>query len=147
MNNATFSIKHRIELEAEPARVYAAISTQAGIASWWTPMVATESRVGSVATVRFGDGEHGADMRVDALTVGEQVRWHCVDGAWKGLNFTFSIASHDRGSVLHFENSGWPDDGDFYMHCNAKWGFFLTVSLKQLLEKGTGVPHPNDPSI
>ena len=43
--------------------------------------------------------------------------------------------------------AGWLDDGDFFMHRNAKWGFLLAVSLKQFLESGTGVPHPGDPSI
>ncbi|MGH1347790.1 MAG: SRPBCC family protein [Nannocystales bacterium] len=147
MNNQTFSIKHRIELDVKPASVYDAVSTQAGLASWWTTMVETSGELGSLAAFRFGDGEHGADMRIDTLTEGMLVRWHCVDGPWKGLDFTFDIQPHERGSVLRFENSGWPETGDFYMHCNAKWGFFLAVSLKQLLETGAGVPHPDDPRI
>ncbi|MFT5434337.1 MAG: hypothetical protein ACI9OJ_005050 [Myxococcota bacterium] len=63
------------------------------------------------------------------------------------MRFVFDIVEHERGAVLRLSNERWTDDGDFYMHCNAKWGFFLAVSLKKYLEDGTGQPHPQDPSI
>jgi hypothetical protein len=57
------------------------------------------------------------------------------------------VSPHERGSVLRFYNGGWPAQDDFYMHCNAKWGLFLAVSLKQYLEEGRGVPHPQEARI
>jgi len=143
----THAIKHRIEIEASPEQLYAAISQQQGLAAWWTPMVEAEPELGSVARFRFGDGKHGPDMRIDTLEPGAAVGWHCVDGPWKGMDMRFEIAAHERGSVLRFTHDGWPEADDFYMHCNAKWGFFLAVSLKGYLECGEGAPHPRDPSI
>ncbi len=147
MSDSTFSIRHRIEVEATPSALYSAISTQEGLSSWWTPMTEASPEVGTVARFRFGDGKHGPDMRIDELVEDQRVVWRCVDGPWKDMAFHFNVSSHERGAVLHFVHEGWPDNGDFYMHCNAKWGFFLAVILKNYLEKGTGAPHPQDPSI
>ncbi len=143
----TYSIHHRVELEASPEALYAALSSQEGIASWWTPMVEAEATVGSTAAIRFGDGKHGPDMRVDELIENERVVWTCTEGPWPGMQFIFSIASHERGAVLLFDHIGWPEVNDFYRHCNTKWGYFLACSLKPYLENGTGAPHPQDPSI
>ncbi len=147
MTNTTFSIKHRIELEAKPSDLYRALSDRDGLAAWWTPMVETDSSSGSTAQFRFGDGKHGPDMRIDELSPHKVVAWHCVEGPWKGMDFRFDIQEHERGAALNFSNTGWPEQSEFYMHCNAKWGFFLAVSLKRYLETGTGVPHPDDPKI
>ncbi len=143
----THSIHHRVEFDASPESLFAALSTQEGIASWWTPMVTAEARAGSTATMRFGDGEHGPDMRIDELVPGKRVVWTCTEGPWPGMQFVFAIAKHERGSVLLFDHHGWPEVSDFYRHCNTKWGYFLACSLKPYVESGTGAPHPADPSI
>jgi hypothetical protein len=142
----SFAIRHRVELESSTDAVLAALTTEEGLAAWWTPMVKTTPEVGTIAEFRFGDGAHGPDMRITKFSE-ECVAWRCVEGPWKGMDFTFTIDSHNRGSVLVLEHAGWTDQGDFYMHCNTKWGYFLAVSLKQYLETGTGHPHPEDPSI
>ena len=143
----TYSIHHRVEIEAAPEQLYSALSTQDGIARWWTPMVKAQATVGTTAEIRFGDGKHGPDMRIDELIPNERVAWTCQGGPWPGMRLVFSIQPHERGSVLVFDHDGWPEVSDFYRHCNTKWGFFLAVSLKGLLERGQGAPHPQDPSI
>jgi len=142
--NTTYAIKHRMEVEASPEALYTALTTEQGLASWWTPMISTE---GSVIKFRFGDGKSGADMRVDETIPEERVVWTCIDGPWPEMRFIFSIAPHERGAVLHFDHEGWSEEGDFFRHCNMKWGYFLASSLKPLLESGKGAPHPLDPSI
>lgn len=87
-------------------------------------------------------------MRVVSTIENKEVRWQCINGPWAETGeFVFSISEDKRGCCLHFSHHGWQQTDDFYQHCNAKWGFFLVVSLKQYLESGTGLPHPNDPSI
>lgn len=147
MNDSQFAIRHRIEVEVPPEALYEAIATPEGIAAWWTPRVSGESREGGVLAMRFGDGDLGPDMRVEALRPAALVEWTCVEGPWKGMRFSFDIAPHPRGSVLAFRNTGWADASDFHMHCNSKWGFFLAVSLKSYLETGRGQPNPADPAI
>lgn len=141
-------ILHRIVIEVSPEKVYNALTDQDQLSSWWT-IASTEGKVGSVASFSFGpDGEHKVNMEIIELILNERVCWKCVNGPWVNTeSFKFDIQEDKRGTVLKFRHTGWAESDEFYMHCNSKWGFFLAVSLKDLLEKGTGKPHPHDPDI
>ena len=139
------SILLKIKIETSPEALYNALSTQAGLSSWWT----RAEQEGENFHFFFGpDGGHRVTMRVISSTPGREVRWQCVNGPWveKG-EFVFLLETTQGGVYLDFAHHGWPETDDFYKHCNAKWGFFLVVSLKDYLETGSGLPHPNDPSI
>lgn len=141
-------ILHRIVIEAEPKDVYKALIEQEKLSGWWTRATA-EGEKGSIASFFFGpDGSHQVDMEIQELIANKRVEWKCVSGPWAETDyFRFDIAKDERGTELKFAHSGWQKNDEFFMHCNSKWGFFLTVSLKNLLEKGKGQPHPEDPSI
>ena len=141
-------ILHRIIIEAAPKKVYNAITQKDQLSAWWTRSTG-EGTAGSIASFFFGpEGEHQVKMEITKLVPNKQVCWKCIEGPWVDTQaFQFSIQADERGSALQFSNSGWPEANEFFMHCNSKWGFFLTVSLKNLLEKGKGQPHPNDPNI
>ena len=141
-------ILHRIVIEASPEKVYRALTDQDQLSAWWTK-AETDAKAGSVANFYFGpNGEHKAAMEITELVPNERVSWKCVDGPWVGTEaFHFDIQADERGSALQFSNTGWAEPDGFFMHCNSKWGFFLTVSLKNLLETGVGQPHPNEPNI
>ena len=141
-------ILHRIIIEAPPEKVYKALTEQAQLSAWWTK-AETEVKTGAIASFFFGpNGEHKIEMKITDLAPNKRVGWKCVSGPWVDTEaFQFNIQADDRGSALQFSHSGWAESNEFFMHCNSKWGFFLTVSLKNLLEKGTGQPHPNDPNI
>lgn len=138
----------RIEMETTPGKLYQALSTEEGLTGWWTK-TRTSGKLNERASFYFGDGgEHQVDMQITELVEDQQVSWKCVSEPWQGTGeFSFTIQPHERGSVLLFAHRDWPEPSEFYMHCNAKWGFFLVTSLKQYLETGTGQPHPADPSI
>jgi len=143
-----YSILHKIIIETKPEKLYEALTSQEGLSAWWTKATAT-GEAGSINSFFFGPGgEHQVDMEIRTLKPNELVSWKCVGGPWAetGL-FNFAIEADERGSVLHFSHEGWDQPDDFYQHCNSKWGFFLTVSLKNYLEKGLGQPHPEDPNI
>ncbi|MBV1911739.1 MAG: hypothetical protein KUG78_20775 [Kangiellaceae bacterium] len=97
----------------------------------------------------FGpNGDHQVKMTIKQLVPHSKVVWQCAEGPWIDTgNFEFTIEPDERGAQLKFAHLDWPTADEFYMHCNSKWGFFLTVSLKNLLEKGKGNPYPMDPSI
>ena len=141
-------ILHRVIIEASPEKVYSALTEQAQLSAWWTKAV-TEKKIGSVASFLFGpNGEHKIEMEITDLVSNERVCWKCVAGPWVDTGaFQFNIQADERGSALQFSNLGWAEANEFFMHCNSKWGFFLTVSLKNLLEQGNGQPHPHDPNI
>jgi hypothetical protein len=48
--------------------------------------------------------------------------------------------------IILFKHEDWKEPVEFMHHCSTKWGIFL-MSLKSLLETGTGAPDPNDIKI
>lgn len=139
-------ILHRVIIEALPAQVFSALTTQQGLSDWWTRAAISPD---NIVSFMFGpNGEHVVKMAVEQLVPDKKVVWRCVEGPWVDIGeFVYDIIEDERGSVVLFSHTGWQKADDFYRHCNSKWGFFLATSLKELLETGTGKPHPADPDI
>ncbi|MEO9943885.1 MAG: SRPBCC domain-containing protein [Paraglaciecola sp.] len=139
------SILHKIVIETSTEKLFQSINSTKELSGWWTKA----EQDGEQITFLFGpDGEHQVIMSLITAVPDQEIKWQCLAGPWadKG-EFVFLISEHERGACLDFSHHGWEETDDFYKHCNAKWGFFLVVSLKQYLETGKGLPHPNDPSI
>ena len=140
-------ILHRIGAKAPQDRTYEALSTREGLAAWWTNRTQGEAgRVGGVLQFRFEAG--GFDMKVTALEPGALVRWQVVDGPaeWIGTTIEFELRTEGAFTLVHFSHRGWKEPSDGLRHCSTKWAVFL-LSLKTLLETGTGAPEPNDTKI
>jgi len=73
------------------------------------------------------------------------VEWRCVGGPaeWVGTSVTFDLTAHEDETVVMFAHSNWREPGEFMAHCSARWAYFL-ISLKLLVETGTGTPFPED---
>lgn len=148
----TTSISHRIGIKAPTADVYQALSTIAGIGSWWTQDVTGESEVGGRFHVRFlnTDGVQlgSMEIRVVSLQPEVSVQWSVESGPseWVGTNVTFALKQEGEYAIVLFSHSGWREMVEFTAHCSMKWATFL-MSLKQLLENGRGMPSPLDLKI
>ncbi len=138
-------IFHKINIDASPEKLFQALTTENGLSSWWTKAEKNNENI----TFSFGpDGEHKVVMALLSKIPNKEIKWQCSGGPWEEKGeFTFSITENENGSSLDFSHIGWPEIDDFYKHCNAKWGYFLVVSLKEYLETGVGAPHPKDPNI
>ena len=60
------SIQRTIELKSAPAKVWSAITTADGLASWFGDTARIDLRPGGEAQMTFG-GEHTANMRVERV--------------------------------------------------------------------------------
>jgi uncharacterized protein YndB with AHSA1/START domain len=73
-------ILHRVGINASPEKLYEALSSQKGLAGWWTRNAKATPEVGTVNEFRFGDRGF-SHMNVAELVPGTRVRWKCGDGA------------------------------------------------------------------
>jgi uncharacterized protein YndB with AHSA1/START domain len=140
-------ILHRIGVkDSSPDKVYDALTTIDGLAGWWTTETTGSTELGGVIEFRFVAG--GFDMRVDELAPAERVRWQVVGGPdeWVGTTVTWEINQLDDYTIVLFSHTGWAEPGEFMHHCSTKWAIFL-MSLKALVETGTGNPAPDDVQI
>jgi len=137
------SIWHRLTIKASPETVYQALTTQQGLAGWWTPDTTAAPETGSIARFAFGP-DYYKEMKVTALEPSKQVQWLCITGfeEWIGTTITFDIESHEQGAVLTFHHDGWKAYSRGFAVCSYDWAMFLR-SLKILCETGKGLPYPH----
>jgi uncharacterized protein YndB with AHSA1/START domain len=142
------NILHRVAVEnASTQTVYEALATVEGLAGWWTRDTSGDPDVvRGVIRFRFPSG--GFDMVVRELVPGKAVRWEVIDGPdeWIGTEVSFELTQADAFTIVLFEHRGWKEPVEFMYHCSTKWATFL-MSLKQLVEAGSGAPAPRDMKI
>ena len=141
-------ILHRIGVEqSSPEQVYDALTTIDGLSAWWTEETTGTTEPGGVIEFRFGPAG-GFDMKVEELDPGRLVRWEVVDGPpeWIGTTVRWELKQEGEYVIVLFAHQGWKEQVEFMSHCSTKWATFL-MSLKQLVETGTGAPAPADVKI
>jgi uncharacterized protein YndB with AHSA1/START domain len=140
-------ILHRVGVVAPLDDVYRAITTPGELARWWTIDTQGESEVGGKLSFRFGD-VGGFDMEVVELDPNGRVRWSVIGGPeeWIGTEIDWHLTQSNEYTIILFEHRGWREPVEFMYHCSTKWATFL-MSLKELVETGTGKPAPGDLQI
>ncbi|TDB82735.1 SRPBCC domain-containing protein [Micromonospora sp. KC721] len=140
-------ILHRVGIKTPtPHKVYDALTTVEGLASWWTDDTKGDGDVGGVLRFRFPVG--GFDMEVVELRPSERVAWRVVDGPeeWIGTTIDWDLRQAGDYTIVLFRHQGWREPVEFMHHCSTKWATFL-MSLKSLVETGEGAPAPRDVPI
>ena len=132
-----------VPMAADPESVYRALTTQEGLASWWTQAVEAEPGVGAVNEFRFEGGQVVMRMKVADLAAPEKVVWEVQDPAppeWGGTRVTYDIRPTEEGVQLVFGHRGWDSTEGSFPAINYNWAYYLT-SLKEYVEGGVGFPH------
>ncbi len=142
-----FDINHQVGIKVSPEKVYEALTTNEGLAKWWTTDTSGAGEVGSVIEFRFNGG--GPDFMISELTKNETVKWKhsgCMPEAWVGTEIVFHLRVENEQTFVRFTHSSWKESTNFMAHCSTKWAVFL-ISLKEALETNKGRPFPNDIQI
>ena len=136
------AIRHNVAIKATPEIIYKAITTQEGLANWWTNDTAAKPEVGFVNVFIFG--KYRNEMKVTKLIDDKKVEWECVNSIeeWIDTTISFELEKKDGRTILHFAHAGWRAVTDTFAGCNYDWALFLK-SLKDLCETGTGTPYQN----
>ena len=137
------TIHHVLDLDGDAAQVWQALTSQAGLAGWWTDRVDVES-TDVDAVVRFVfDGDFNPVMQVVDSLAPQRLVWRCVDGHanWQDNTFTFVIAplSDGRSRLRFTQDYATELSDDDYGVYNFNWGYYLE-SLRLLVTSGAGKP-------
>jgi len=145
-------IIHRVGIKAPITKVYAAVSTAAGIAGWWTRETTGGSKLGDTIDMKFltRAGQELGAVRIELLALERdtRVQWRIRQGPaeWVGTDVTFDLSQDGDDTVLLFGHRNWREPVEFMAHCSMKWATFM-LSLRQLVETGQGKPSPDDIKI
>ncbi|OVE81915.1 hypothetical protein BVY03_02375 [bacterium K02(2017)] len=142
-----FTIYHHVGIKADVKAVYQALTTDRGLASWWTKETKGAGPVGAKITFTFNT----VNMIFEVVELNENnlIKWQCVDGGgeeWPGTTISFALKQDELQTHLSFKHAGWRNDEGMLSHCSTKWAVFL-LSLKKYLESGKGNPFPDDVQI
>lgn len=139
-------ILHVLPIATPPARVFSALMTEEGLASWWSTEVTIESGQGRTLVHFTFEGDFNPVMEVIGREEGERLEWRCVAGhdPWLDSTFEFSLATADGGTQLTFRQhyASYPGD-EAYGTYNYNWAYYL-LSLTEFCETGTGRPYRAD---
>ena len=144
-----FDIVHRVGIKAPVAKVYAGLATIDGVAAWWTRETTGVSKPGGTIEFTFstpaGEKVGTIGVAVMALEPGKEVRWQVTSGPaeWIGTELIFRLRQDGDYTIVLFSHEKWREVVEFTAHCSTKWATFL-LSLKDLVETGTGRPAPDD---
>lgn len=133
---------HSVIIEADADKIYEAISTGKGLASFWTRDSRAEPKVGSLA--QFGFGGPRLELKVEELEPGRLVRWSSHGGfpEWVGTTVIWEIGPAEKGgSEVKFTHTGWPTElpqADL-ASVNYTWGR-IVGRLKKYVETDKPVP-------
>jgi uncharacterized protein YndB with AHSA1/START domain len=143
LQDPTVAIHHRLLIEKPAEIVYEALTTQKGLAGWWTPETVASPEVGSISRFAFGP-DYYKEIKVEALKPYSYVKWRCLKAfeEWIGTTMTFELEPHAKGTVLVFHHEGWKAYSNEFASCSYDWALFFR-SLKFLCEKGKGFPYPD----
>jgi uncharacterized protein YndB with AHSA1/START domain len=128
-------LKHQIPIDATPAKVFAALATQAGLRGWWTADASADEKAGGKAAFGFDKRKLVFQMKIEKLEPGEGVVWTCHGDhpEWAGTTLTWKIARENGATTLRLSHSGWKSVSEFCATCNSTWGE-LMFRLKDYLE-------------
>lgn len=129
-----------VDIQTTPQKLYEAITTQQGLAGWYTPETKAEPRVGAVIELKFAEL---ATLKfcVDELEAERSVIWSAVQVPtdWEGTHIKFDMTSQGNMVNLQFNQTGLPPAYEDLGVFSYLWGQYLR-SLKALLETGEGEP-------
>ena len=134
-------IVHELTIAAETDRVYDAVTTPAGLATWWSTDV-TANADGTEIEVGFADHSILIRLRVDTLDPPALAHLTCIAGPeeWPGTELAFRIEpANGGGTIVRFWHGGWAYENGALPRCSFRWAMFLD-SLRQVLEGGVGSP-------
>ena len=131
-------IRHFLAINAPIDKVYEALTTQDGLAKWWTETTIAKPEIGFVNEFRFGEGEL-KQMKIATLNLNSSVEWISVGGdkEWQDTSIKFKLEAKESNTILRFSHENWRAATDYFGICNFHWGIFLG-SLQLLCETGKG---------
>ncbi len=131
---------HKIRLHAAPDHVYQALTTQAGLQSWFTPHVEGQVSEGHEVKMSFS-GKEPFRWRMSAFKPTTHVHWKCLEGpgSAKGTSVTYTLNGQGGQTVLECDHGGWPEGHEAFATCNTLWGI-LMGRLKEYAETGKANP-------
>jgi uncharacterized protein YndB with AHSA1/START domain len=130
-----------VVIKAAAKDVFRAISTPAGLDTWWTKTSAGDAKEGAEFELGFGAG---TDWHARVTTCRPNAVFELEifdsDPDWNGTRVAFRVTPRDGRTWLTFSHIGWPEANEHWRVSCYCWQAYLRL-LRRNLEHGELVPY------
>ena len=136
-------IFHNLLINASAQKVFSAVSTPAGLNSWWTEKSSGEPVAGNEYELWFGP-EYDWRAVVTKSFENELFELKVIkaDEDWNGTLIGFNLLEKNWNTHLEFYNTGWSETSEHFKISSYCWGMYLRL-LKRYLEYGEIIAYKN----
>ncbi len=134
-------IFHQFPIKASSKQVFQAISTPAGLDTWWTKRSAGNPEEGAEYELWF-DPAHDWRAIVSRYAPNKEFELRMISAHedWQGTRVGFLLNEKAGVTEVRFHHSGWPESNDHYRVSCYCWAAYLRL-LKRYVEHGEVVPY------
>ena len=134
-------ILHDLTISVPAEAVFDAVSTPAGLDTWWTWSCAGRPAEGETFVLSFAPEckWHARVTRHEPLRVFELKLTDAQDD-WLGTRIRFEVDAGGDGTTLHFGHLGWAESNTHFRQSNFCWALYLNV-MRRHLESGIATPY------
>lgn len=134
-------IFHYFPIKASAARVFQAVSTPAGLDSWWTKRSTGRPKENAEYQLWFSP-EYDWRARVSKFVPGREFEIEITkaDKDWQGTRVGFVLQEQEGTTQVHFHHTGWPSSNEHHRVSCYCWAMYLRV-LKRNIEFGEVVQY------
>ena len=139
--------RHRVGIEGSSGSIFGSLTSLNGLSGWWASSATGVVEVGKDIELEFSDL---AVIRFRYLQIikNQIVELKCVSGPGPWQDSTLSIELQESENqvfvMLTHQNDNASEDD--FLYFSTKWPIYL-LSLRDLVEKGSGRPYPRDIKI
>jgi len=134
-------IYHLFPVHAPVASVYDAVSTPAGLISWWAVTCSGVPVTDGVYEFGFGP-EYQWKVRVTRCEKDAAIEWEFVTAMddWMGTRVGFELRDAGEGTEVAFHHTGWAEATPHFRTSSFCWAMYLRL-LKRFVEFGEVVTY------
>ncbi|WP_300600854.1 SRPBCC domain-containing protein [Niabella sp.] len=150
MNDRNYSVS--IITDQTPEVVFNAVNNVRG---WWTEnLEGATLQKDDAFEVRFGD-VHYSRQQLTEVIPNKKVVWLVTDSRlnfaqnqqeWNDTQIFFEISEEKGKTELRFTHKGLHPEIECYSACSNAWSDYITGSLRNLIDHGSGKPSPKEVS-
>lgn len=135
------SILHDFMINADPEKVFDAISRPAEVDKWWSLECSGSPAVGEVYRLFFGEPWDWR-ARIVLCERGRAFEWEMIDAMpdWMGTRVGFDLDMSGDATRVRFHHRGWKEENEHFRVSSYCWAMLLRL-LKVYVERGEVMPH------
>ncbi|HSE29805.1 MAG TPA: SRPBCC domain-containing protein [Candidatus Saccharimonadales bacterium] len=141
--------KTSFTVDKTPEEVFEAITQPR---KWWANTIEGDTdKLGGEFTFKMLP-HHISSHKITVFEPGKKVVWHTTDSQinfvsdkeeWRGTDIVFEITPKGDKTELSFEHIGLTPKLACFNDCKGAWSFYISTSLRELIETGKGQPTIN----